>query len=73
MPEKHPKRPRDFSQAAEVVIDIATGEKLNRDPTPEEEGKARGAAALVPGITNTGYRGQSCYVTQVTGHFGHGP
>jgi hypothetical protein len=34
-----PKRPRDFSQAAKLVIDIATGEKPNRDPTPEEEGK----------------------------------
>jgi hypothetical protein len=41
-----PKRPRDFSQAAKLVIDIATGEKPNRDPTPEEEGKNAGAVAL---------------------------
>jgi hypothetical protein len=43
---KHPKRPRDFSQAAKLVIDIATGEKPNRDPTPEEEGKDPAAVAL---------------------------
>jgi hypothetical protein len=24
--DKHPKRPRDFSQAAKLVIDIATGQ-----------------------------------------------
>jgi len=43
---KQPKRPRDFSQAAKLVIDIATGEKPNRDPTPEEQGKDPAAAAL---------------------------
>jgi hypothetical protein len=42
----HPKRPRDFSQAAKLVIDIAAGEKPNRDPTPEEQGKDPAAAAL---------------------------
>ena len=26
MVEKHPKRPRDFSQAAKLVVDIASGE-----------------------------------------------
>lgn len=26
MAPKHPKRPRDFSQAAKLVVDIATGE-----------------------------------------------
>jgi hypothetical protein len=41
-----PKRPRDFSQAAKLVIDIATGEKPNRDPTPEEEGKDTAAVTL---------------------------
>jgi hypothetical protein len=34
-----PKRPRDPNQLAKSIIDIATGEKPNRDPTPEEEGK----------------------------------
>jgi hypothetical protein len=43
---KQPKRPRDFSQAAKLVIDIATGEKPNRDSTPEEQGKDPAAVAL---------------------------
>jgi hypothetical protein len=34
-----PKRPRDPNQLAKSIIDIATGQKPNRDPTPEEEGK----------------------------------
>jgi hypothetical protein len=42
-----PKRPRDFSQAAKLVIDIATGEKPNRDPTPEEEGKDTAAVTFM--------------------------
>jgi hypothetical protein len=33
------KRPRDFSQAAKLVIDIATGQVEDRPPTPEEQGK----------------------------------
>ena len=33
------KRPRDFSQAAKLVIDIATGQVADRPPTPEEQGK----------------------------------
>jgi hypothetical protein len=45
-PTKYPKHPRDFSQAAKLVIDIATGEKLNRDPTPEERGRDPAAVAL---------------------------
>jgi hypothetical protein len=43
---KPPKRPRDFSQAAKLVIDIATGEKPNRDPTPEEQRKDPAAVEL---------------------------
>jgi hypothetical protein len=46
MADKHPKRPRDFSQAAKLVIDIAAGERPNRDPTPEEQGKDPAAVAL---------------------------
>jgi hypothetical protein len=38
MPERR-KRPRDFSQAAKLVIDIATGQVEDRPPTPEELGK----------------------------------
>jgi hypothetical protein len=42
----HPKRPRDPNQLAKSIIDIATGEKPDRDPTPEEEGKDPAAVAL---------------------------
>jgi len=31
-----PKRPRDFSQAAKLVIDVATGQLEDRTSTPEE-------------------------------------
>jgi hypothetical protein len=40
------KRPRDFSQAAKLVIDIATGQADDREPTPEERGKNPHASAL---------------------------
>jgi len=40
------KRPRDFSQAAKLVIDVATGQVDDRPPTPEEQGKDPAAAAL---------------------------
>jgi len=43
---KAPKRPRDFSQAAKLVIDVATGQVEDRAPTPEEQGKDSAAAAL---------------------------
>lgn len=39
MPDKPPKRPRDFNQAGKLVIDIATGQVEDRPPTPEDEGK----------------------------------
>lgn len=35
------KRPRDFSQAAKLAIDIAIGQVEDRPPTPEREGKKR--------------------------------
>lgn len=41
-----PKRPRDPNQLAKSIIDIATGEKPDRDPAPEEEGKDPAAVAL---------------------------
>ena len=56
---KHPKRPRDFSQAAKLVVDIASGQVEDREPTPDtglgkraqaggrKGGPAR-AAALTP-------------------------
>jgi hypothetical protein len=40
------KRPRDFSQAAKLVVDIATGQIEDRPPTPEEQGKDPAAVAL---------------------------
>jgi len=40
------KRPRDFSQAAKLVIDVATGQVEDREPTPEEQGKNAAAVAL---------------------------
>ena len=43
---KPTKRPRDFSQAAKFVIDVATGQREDRAPTPEEQGKDPAAAAL---------------------------
>jgi hypothetical protein len=46
MANQHRKRPRDFSQAAKLVIDIATGQVEDRPPTPEEQGKDPAAAAL---------------------------
>jgi hypothetical protein len=47
MAEKRPKhRPRDFSQAAKLVVDIATGQVEDREPTPEERGKDPAAVAM---------------------------
>ena len=46
MSEKHPKRPRDFSQAAKLVVDIASGEVEDREPTPEERGVDPAASAM---------------------------
>ena len=42
----HPKRPGDPNQAAKSIIDIATGQKPDRDPTPEEQGKDPAAVAM---------------------------
>jgi hypothetical protein len=42
----HPKRPRDPNQLAKSIIDIATGQKPDRDPMPEEQGKDPAAVAL---------------------------
>jgi hypothetical protein len=40
-----PKRPRDPNQLAKSIIDIATGQKPDRGPTPEEQGKDPAAVA----------------------------
>jgi hypothetical protein len=46
MEEKRRKRPRDFNQAAKLVIEIATGQVEDRPPTPEEQGKDAAAVNL---------------------------
>jgi hypothetical protein len=44
MTDKHPNA--RGTQPAKSIIDIATGQKPDRDPTPEEEGKDPAAVAL---------------------------
>jgi hypothetical protein len=46
MTDKHPKCPRDPNQLAKSIIDIATGQKPDHDPTPEEQGKDPAAVSL---------------------------
>jgi len=46
MAKKHPKRPRDINQAAKLVIDIASGQVDETEPTPEQQGKNPAAVAL---------------------------
>jgi hypothetical protein len=36
MPEKRPKRPRDPAQLAKLMIDIASGEVEEREPTRKQ-------------------------------------
>jgi len=43
---KHPKRPRDPNQLAKLIVDIATGQVEDREPTPEEQGKDPAAVSL---------------------------
>ena len=40
------KRPRDANQLAENIVDIATGEIEDREPTPEEQGKVPAGVSL---------------------------
>jgi len=46
MSTKQPKRPRDPNQLAKFVVDVASGQVDDREPTPEEQGKDPTAAAL---------------------------
>lgn len=43
---KGQKRPRDANQLAKLIVDIATGQVEDREPTPEEQGKNPAAVAL---------------------------
>jgi hypothetical protein len=38
--------PRDCAQQAKMIVDIATGEVEDREPTPEEQGKDPAAVSL---------------------------
>ena len=40
MTDTRKKRPRDPAQLAKLMIDIASGEVEDREPTPEEQGKS---------------------------------
>jgi hypothetical protein len=42
---KTPNRPRDLNEWAKRMVDIATGEVEDREPTPEEQGKSAHAVA----------------------------
>ena len=35
---KHPKRPRDLNQWAKRMVDLATGDTSDREPTPADRG-----------------------------------
>jgi hypothetical protein len=43
MTDTRKKHPRDPAQLAKLMIDIASGEVEDREPTPEEQGKDKGA------------------------------
>lgn len=45
-PPKKSKRPRDTNQLARRIVDIATGDVDDREPTPEEQGKDPAAVSL---------------------------
>ena len=46
MIDKPLKRPRDPAQLAKLMIDIASGEVPDREPTPEEQGMDPAAVAM---------------------------
>jgi len=43
---KHPKRPRDTNQLAKLMVDILTGQVVDRAPAPDDEGKDPAAVSL---------------------------
>jgi hypothetical protein len=46
MPENRRKRPRDPAQLAKLMIDIASGEVEDCEPSPELDGKDPAAVSL---------------------------
>jgi hypothetical protein len=57
------KRPRDFSQAAKLVVDIASGQVEDREQTPEERGKDAKAVARGKAGGPKGGRARSAKMT----------
>jgi hypothetical protein len=55
MPEKHPKRPRDPAQIAKLMIDIASDEVTEDQPTAKgtraRKGGAKGGPARAKALT----------------------
>jgi hypothetical protein len=64
MPENRRKRRRDPAQLAKLMIDIASGEVEDREPTPEELGKD--PAAVASGRRG-GIKGGKSRVAKMTG------
>jgi hypothetical protein len=52
---KGQKRPRDANQLAKLIVDIATGQVEDREPTSEEQGKT--LDFLAPSINYNSCRG----------------
>jgi hypothetical protein len=46
MTTKHPKRPRDPNQLARYVVDLATGEKTDGAPPPDNRDSGKDLAAV---------------------------
>ncbi len=44
MADKHPKRPRDFSQAAKLVVDIASGQVEDQKIAGKTPKRAKGGS-----------------------------
>jgi hypothetical protein len=52
---KGEKRPRDPNQLAKLIVDIATGEVEDREPTLEERGMLARPPAACQGCCAVGY------------------
>src|ERR1700689_54717 len=55
-----PKRPRDINEWAKRMVDIATGEVVDREPTPEEQGKD--LVAVARGRLDSGPPASGCLI-----------
>jgi hypothetical protein len=50
MPTKHPKRPRDPNQLAKLIVDLATGQRLEDRPEPQDQPTAKALAGRLGGL-----------------------